>query len=133
MVSGGQPTNPLWTSQVGNEEFRAALVQAVEQAGLAAPAPDHSSYRLDADLVGLAQPMFGFDLTVTSTVNYELTPVRAGEPYRTTVSRSYAAAMGDAFLATERLRLANEGSIRANISGLLDELNTHFDKHTSQE
>ena len=67
-VSGGQPTNPLWTSQVGKEDFRAALTQALKNAGFIAGDGEAATYRVDADLVGLEQPAFGIDFTVTATV-----------------------------------------------------------------
>ena len=34
----------------------------------------------------------------------------------------YTAKMGDAFVGTERLRLANEGAVRENISKLIGDL-----------
>jgi hypothetical protein len=126
LVSGGQPTNPLWASQVGNEDFRAALVQALEQAQLDSLVGASPRYRLDADLVGLEQPVLGFDLTVTATVNYELTPLAGGEPYRTTIARPYTASMGDSLYAPARLRKANEGAIRENIGAYISELSLHY-------
>ena len=39
-----------------------------------------------------------------------------------TVVAPYTATIGDAFAAIKRLRLANEGSGKANIQGLLDKL-----------
>lgn len=126
LISGGQPTNPLWTSQVGNEDFRAALEQALEQAQLASLVGESPRYRLDADLVGLEQPALGFDLTVTATVNYELTALAGGESYRTTIARPYTASMGDSLYAPARLRKANEGAIRENIGAYIAELSVHF-------
>jgi hypothetical protein len=41
--------------------------------------------------------------------------------------------MGDAFAATERLRLANEGSMRENIAGFLADLNSHFTENPTSE
>lgn len=125
-VSGGRATNPLWTSQVDNEDFRTALVQALDQARLASLPGTSAHYRLDAVLAGLEQPMLGIDLTVTSTVNYDLSPIDGGEPYRTTVVRAYTASMGEALYAPARLRKANEGAIRENIAAFIADLTSHF-------
>ena len=68
----------------------------------------------------------GFNLTVTSHVNYSVLERDSGNPYfLTTVTAPYTATVGDAFAAVTRLRLANEGSIRSNIQIFLDELLAH--------
>src|SRR5271166_2036306 len=36
-VSGGEETNPLWISEVGNAEFREALTTSLSNAGLLSP------------------------------------------------------------------------------------------------
>ena len=67
--------------------------------------------------------MVGLDMTVTTTVQYILTDSGSGEVVLDKrVLTPYTATMGDAFVGTTRLRLANEGSARKNIEGLLDEL-----------
>ncbi|MDH5700265.1 MAG: hypothetical protein OEZ41_09925 [Nitrospirota bacterium] len=33
-VGGGEGTNPLWTSEIGNEDFKQALVQSMQAAKL---------------------------------------------------------------------------------------------------
>ena len=53
-VSGGQSTNPLWTSKVGNPEFQDALQQSLSAQGLLGQGP--TRYRLDAILMQLEQP-----------------------------------------------------------------------------
>ncbi|MEM7445696.1 MAG: hypothetical protein AAF414_20410 [Pseudomonadota bacterium] len=42
-VGCGQETNPLWTSEVGNAEFREALLVSLQNAGLAAVGDGRSS------------------------------------------------------------------------------------------
>jgi hypothetical protein len=126
IVSGGRPTNPLWMSQVGDEEFRAALERSLAMAGLLAPRAEDAHYRLDTHLVGLAQPAIGFDATVTSTIDYRLTPLAEGKAFHTVVIEPYTATVSDAFSGVERLRVANEGSIRKNITRFIDELTTNY-------
>lgn len=117
-VDGGQKTNPLWVSKVSNEDFTEALRQAL--AAHAMLATDAGKYSLAAELVKLKQPVMGFDMSVTSDVKYTLTEIETGEVvFEDTVSEKYTAKMSDAFVGVERLRLANEGSIKSNISSLI--------------
>ena len=110
--------NPLWISEVGNAEFREALLASLQNAGLASV--DTGRFELTAILLDLGQPLMGFNLTVTSTVDYQLDDRLTGiSVFEEVVTASYTAAFGDSLLAVERLRLANEGSIRANIEEFL--------------
>ena len=118
-VTGGKETNPLWTSEVSNTDFAEALRQS-----LAAHAMLNSvegKYRLDAEMLKLKQPFAGFNMTVTSTVRYKVTEVAGGGVVLDeTIETPYTAEVGDSFLAVKRLQLANEGSIKGNISKLIE-------------
>ena len=120
-VGGGKETNPLWTSEVSSENFAEALRQTF--AAHAMLATDEGDYRLDAKLVKLKQPFAGFNMTVTSIVDYTLTHVESGEVVlEETVETAYTAKVGDAFMGVKRLQLANEGSIKGNISTLIQKM-----------
>ena len=120
-ISGGETTNPLWTSQVSDVNFKAALEDSLALAVL--KGDDTAPYVLNAKLVSLHQPFAGFDMTVTSTVDYTLQPVGGGKPLLDeTVVTPYTAAFGDALVAAERLRLANEGAMRENIKEIIARL-----------
>ncbi|HEY2034019.1 MAG TPA: hypothetical protein VGH02_10080 [Rhizomicrobium sp.] len=122
-VTGGESTNPLWVSKVGNDGFKAALSTSLDRVGLSAPASG-CSYPIDVNLLGLSQPMMGFDLTVTSHVNYKVYD-SSGQPLLlSTIDAPYTAKVGDAFIAVERMKLANEGSIRTSIDMFFDKLRT---------
>lgn len=124
-VSGGKETNPLWTSEVSSDDFAEALRQSL--AAHAMLDIEGAKYRLDAELVELKQPFAGFNMTVTSNVNYTLTDTTSDEVvYEETVSNAYTAQMGDAFVGTKRLQLANEGSIRGNIEAMLSNVVAKF-------
>ena len=121
-ITGGEETNPMWASKVGNDGFKTALSSSLDAAGLLAASDSGCTYPIDANLLGLQQPSFGFDMTVTAHVNYKVYD-SAGQPYLLeTIDSPYTAKMGDAFAGTERLRLANEGSIRASIQLFFDKL-----------
>lgn len=119
-VSGGEKTNPAWTSEISNENFSGALKASLNKHGLLS---DSGKYKLQATLLKVEQPLFGLDMTVTTHVKYTLTNSENNNViYSDTITTPYTATVGDAFVAVQRLRLANEGAGRNNIEGLLKEL-----------
>lgn len=126
-VSGGEETNPMWMSEVGNPEYAEAL--RLSLANHAMLADDDGRYALTAELLEVDQPHFGFDVTVTSVATYRLVDTATGETvFEETVTTPYTADFSQAFYGTERLRLANEGAMRENIRAfivlLIDESKT---------
>lgn len=117
-VEGGKSTNPLWSSQVSNEDFKEALRQSL--ASHAMLADGEGRYTLTAELMKLKQPFAGLDMSVTSTVKYTLMDTETGEVvFVDEVAEKYTAKMGDALVGVKRLQLANEGSIKSNIGTML--------------
>ncbi len=115
-VAGGHETNPLWTAQVSDADFKAALEASLTAAGYMGS--EGAPLTVTATMVDLKQPLAGFDMSVTSQVQYRVT--RNGQVIFTdTVSATGTATMGEAFAAVERLRLANEKSIQENIKEFL--------------
>ena len=120
-VTGGEKTNPLWLSKVDNDGFRTALSSSLAGAGLDAPAAN-CAYPIDANLVGLSQPLAAFDMTVTSHVNYKVFD-SSGQPLvLATIDAPYTAKFVDSPVAVERLKEANEGAIRESIERIFDRL-----------
>jgi hypothetical protein len=120
-VTGGEETNPLWVSKVDDKGFRQALSASLDGAGLSAPTPN-CVFPIDANLLGLSQPGMGFDMEVTSHVNYKVYDASGQPIVLATIDAPYTAKFSDAFAGVERLRLANEGSIRTSISMFFDKL-----------
>jgi hypothetical protein len=122
-VSGGKDTNPMWVSNVGNSEFEQALESSLRDAGLLSAGKQAGKYLLTAHMEKIDQPMFGASMTVTATVNYSLVERATGkEVLNRTVNLPFTAAWNSSFIGTERLRLANEGAIRVNITKIIDEI-----------
>lgn len=120
-VTGGQTTNPLLTSQVANEDFSAALRASLNARAMV----DLSGrrFRLDAVLTSLSQPLIGLNMTVTAVVTYRLTDGATGRVvFDRVIATPFTADFAASLLGVERLRIANEGAIRANITALLDAL-----------
>lgn len=121
-VFGGEKTNPLWTSEIGNEQFREALVLSLRNAGLL-KRDGEAEYELSATLLEVEQPLFGISLTVTTRIKYLLV-AREGRKllFEEEIVAPYTATFQDSALAIERLKLANEGSARSNIEVLIRKL-----------
>lgn len=122
-MSGGSETNPMWVSKVSDKDFKAALVRALQTAGLLAADGSSPRYQLDATLLSLQQPMFGLDLKVTCSVRYDLVDAASGRRvFGKTITTPFTATFSDAAIAVTRLRIANEGAVRKNLGELIDEL-----------
>ena len=122
-VTGGQTTNPLWTSEVDTPEFRGALEESLDNYGMLNSDRENSLYILNVDLLGMDQDALGMKMASTAYVNYALREKLSGEPYfAETITSSHTTSVGDAFVGVKRLRLANEGAIRSNIQIFLDRL-----------
>ena len=120
-VTGGEKTNPLWVSKVDNDGFRSALGTSLDSAGLSAAASS-CAYPVDVNLLGLSQPGMGFDMTVTSHVNYKVYDAQAKPLVLETIDAPFTATVSDAFVGVERVRLANEGAVRLSIEKFFDKL-----------
>ena len=124
-VTGGQKTNPLWTSQVANEDFASALQLSIEKHGLFSRVvrSGGADYQLDVRLIRLRQPMVGFNMTVQAEVEWRIKQIASGRPvWSGQTNRPYTATVGDAFVGVTRLKLANEGAIRENIKAGLQQI-----------
>lgn len=121
-IGGGKETSPLWKSNISNDDFAEALRQSLAAHAMLAGEAG-GAYSLDAELVEVKQPLVGLDMTVTTSVKYTLTEIATGMVvYSDTITTPYTAKMSDAFVGVKRLQLANEGSVRENISAMLGAL-----------
>jgi hypothetical protein len=118
-VGGGKETNPAWTSQVDNRSFEAALTESLRNFGYLASDRPAARREVIATIRDVEQPVFGFDLTVQTTVLYELRHIPAGAAESHEIVATGRATLGDAFLGVERLRMANERSVQDNIRKFL--------------
>lgn len=119
-VSGGKETNPLWTSEISSDAFSTAVKQSLSEQGLLS---DEGRYKLTVNMLKVDQPFMGFDLEVTTYVQYSLVDSKDNlVVFKETIIAPYTATMNDAFAAVKRLRLANEGAGKKNIEALLEKL-----------
>ena len=86
-VTGGASTNPMWLSKIGGAEFEKALEASLKSAGFLSANRQSGDYKLVADLREVNQPLIGFDMTVTSSIEYQLIDRATGKNvYRETIS-----------------------------------------------
>jgi len=119
-VTGGQETSPLWVSEISSETFKSALEQSLRLNTILGDAT--APFTVDAELIVVEQPLLGISMTVTTTVAYKVTNAAGTVTFDEKIVTPYTAAFSDAYLGTERLRLANEGSAKANIAKFIDRL-----------
>jgi hypothetical protein len=120
-VSLGNDTSAPWTSQIGSAELQEALVRTLMVANLARA--QNGRFRLEAALLSLERPYAGFAMTVTATIAYRLTETATGAvAYQDTRTSAGTATLDDAALNENRLRIADERAIRANLRKLVEDL-----------
>ncbi len=120
-VTGGQETNPLWTSQVNNPEFKEALEQSLQANAMLAANPATARFVVSVQLREIKQPLIGFDMQVTPRVGYRVVErANAAAFFDEELTTPYTANFSSSFIAVERLRLANEGAIRESIQRFLN-------------
>ncbi|MDX2103444.1 MAG: hypothetical protein SF002_13005 [Alphaproteobacteria bacterium] len=121
-ISGGSATNPMGMSQVDDATIRGALRASMTVHGILSNDPN-ARYQIAGHLNELQQPFFGVDVTVTSNILWTLLDRISGAVvFREQVVTPYTARFSDAFVGVERLRLANEGAIKANLTKLFERL-----------
>jgi hypothetical protein len=122
-VQGGSETNPLWMSNVSDEEFRRGLERSLRAAGLLATSGADARYNVVSNIQSLDRPLAALDFNVTMSVRYTVTPVVGGAPiFDTQVTTTGVSGASEEFLGSERLRLAIEDAARENISAFMRRL-----------
>ncbi len=126
-VTGGKETNPIWISRVDNQGFKSALEQSLVAVGYKAQNGSTAKYQIDVTLNELEQPAFGLTFDVKSTVTYAVNGGSEGQKIFP-ITALGTAAMSDAFVGMERMRIANERSIKENIKQFLQKISSDYSK-----
>lgn len=124
-VTGGKETSSVHASQVSSKDFAEALRDSIEKSGLFSKALDSEggAYKLSAYIGELAQPVLGFDMTVTMEVSYKLTDTRSQKAiWSKAIRTTHTATTSDAIIGATRLQMANEGAARKNIEEAITQL-----------
>jgi hypothetical protein len=125
-VTLGRDMGTPWTPAVGPDQVQQALVQTLAAAGLGQPATGRSRdgrFRLDGQLLTLSRPYAGFAMTVTAAIAWRLTDTTNGAAvYDRVLQGLGTATLDDAIDNNNRLRIADQRAIRANLQQLVQDL-----------
>ncbi len=122
-VSGGTPDSGI-AATISDESFKTAIESSLVKSGLFRSIGSND-YELSAFIVTIKQPIAGLSMTVSMEVSYNLR--KAGSLiWADTISSTYKAPLGDAFVGAVRLRKATEGAARENIRKLVVALDEKF-------
>ncbi|KQY86230.1 MULTISPECIES: hypothetical protein [Roseateles] len=127
-VQGGMETGRWWGSKVSATALQQALEESLHAVGMKPPAPEPAPrFELQTELLQLEQPTVpAIGVTVGAAVRYTLVDKASGRVvYQRRIANTEEAGLADAIVSpSERLRIANERTLRANISLLLRDLVT---------
>jgi hypothetical protein len=118
-TSGGQATGAMDSSNVGNDDLKAAIEASIRDSKAFREVVDGpgGQYQLAVNIIQLNKPMFGMSFTVELEAGWSLSRGDDRQVVmRRVVRSSHTATMGDAFVGATRLRLALEGAVRGNIA-----------------
>lgn len=120
-ITPGRDIGTPWASAVGPGQVQQALVQTLAAAGLGQAA--NGRFRLDGQLMTLSRPYAGFAMTVTAAIAWRLTDTTNGAVvYDRTLQGLGTATLDDAVDNNNRLRIADQRAIRANLQQLVQDL-----------
>ena len=120
-VNIGPDTGTPWRSPVGPDQVQQALVTTLASAQLGQAT--NGRFRLDAILLTLSRPYAGFAMTVTATIAYRLTDTTNGAVvYDKTLTSIATATLDDAVTNDNRLRIADQRAVGANLQQLVQDL-----------
>ena len=118
-TGGGATTGAMDSSNISDEDLKAAIEEAVIQSKLFTSIVQGKGgdYELSVRVTTLSKPIFGGTFTVDMETAWSLTKVAdRSVALRKSVKSSGSATMSEAFAGVTRLRLAVEAAARANIS-----------------
>jgi len=117
-TAGGSETGAMDSSNVSNEDLKAALESSIAQTKLFKTVVQGKGgdYELSVNVTQLNKPMFGTSFTVDLETGWSLVKVAdKSVALRKVVKTSHTATMGDSLVGVTRLRMAVEGATRKNI------------------
>lgn len=115
---GGIDPKPLWTSQISNTEFTAALMSALEQSGVfqEVTTGDNADYILEVKILDYDQPWNSADMKVRMETKWKLIDTKTRKViWSNTFPSAYRAVWASSLTDTGRIKKAHEGAARANI------------------
>jgi len=123
-VYGGRETNPLWTSQISNSALCSAIKKSIlENEVFSSVSLKNPDYSLEVAIEKITQPVIGLDIKMKMTAKWTLIK-NDNIIWSDSITSTYTAKLGEAFIAAERIQKANEGVARNNIKNGLYKLSS---------
>ena len=119
IVAGGSETSPYWKSQISDEEFSLALIEAMKNSRIFSEVIKGAGadYNLYVTIFSMEQPSFGTSFTVKMEVGWTIKRKDGNVTvWKESIKSEHTSTVSDAFAAVTRLRLATEGAARNNIA-----------------
>ena len=134
-VGGGQETNPMLFPDIGNPQLEKAIIKSLENNNYYALSSADAKYTLDVFLIEIDRPaQGGITMTVTTFVRYKITDNKDNNViFDGIVTASDTKTGRDIFVATTRIRVAQEESMKKNITKFLTMLFSLNNKISSAE
>ena len=127
LTSGGADTGALDSSNITDDDLKAAIEQAVTQNKVfkSVVQGKNGDYELSVRVTRLTKPLFGMTFTVEMEAAWSLTKIAdRSVVLRKSINASGSAGAGDSLIGVKRLRLAVEAAARANIAEGLKAIST---------
>lgn len=121
--AGTRGPNALWTPQLDGAGFITQLEGRLEEAGYLAPSAADAPFEVTATIERLDQPLEGITYDVTTKVRYRVR--HGGDVREFPIVTTASASLIDHLVATQRLRIASERSVAANIEAFVEALATY--------
>jgi hypothetical protein len=126
-VTGGSDGTAVTASQVTNADFAADLAKSLKHArifGKVLPGGSADAvFQLEVTIAPLEPPAIGESMTATVEANWTLTRVSNGYMlWQKKISASHTTGAKEAFTGIERVQLAIEGAVQANIKDGVSQL-----------
>lgn len=123
-VTGGEKTNPLDRPRIEDEGFQEALINTLQSSGLFKEVTTgrEGDYELSVQII--SQDSLGtFSTTLLLFVNYRLTDLGSGkELWKENLLSQYEVTGTEVFAGLERLKRAQEGAVKDNLTRLVKKL-----------
>lgn len=120
-VTGGEETNILLQSKVSNADFRTALETSLDLTTMLTTAAN-AKFLIDAQIISLEQPQLAINLQVITTTRYTVRSFDDRVVFDEEIKTTYKEQFLNSLVRAERQRLANEGSVKANIAEFIKKL-----------
>ena len=114
-VGGGNETNPLVHSDIGNAALKEAITRSLKINNYLSSSKETSKYALNVFLVEIDLPQSGYTTTITTFVKYKLVDIKSKRVV-------FVESVDDIFIGPTRLKIVQENAMKKNIALFLEKL-----------